>query len=313
MRARYWNEAFHVYESSKWIGAGAGAYVVARTRYRTDRLVVRHAHGYGVQTLADLGLIGVGAVAAGRGGVAGARRSAPPGCGRRDRGLPFDPERIGLLTLATVVIVFAAHSLIDWTWFVPGNAVVALLCAGWVAGRPGLRERAAAPLAARPASAGRGASACAASGRRRSAARRPRCMVAALAASWAALQPVRVGARRRPRAGRRRARQVRPRRAAARRPAPTATRCRSSRCGCSPSSRTRAATPSRPPRYLEQAVVRQPANTEAWRRLGRYRLTVLGDAEGAVQAFRAAYYLDPAALQTASDLVEATRVLRAKK
>jgi cytochrome c-type biogenesis protein CcmH/NrfG len=65
--------------------------------------------------------------------------------------------------------------------------------------------------------------------------------------------------------------------------------------------------------YLEQAVVRQPANTEAWRRLGRYRLTVLGDAEGAVRAFRAAYYLDPAALETASDLIEATRILRAKK
>ena len=34
-----------------------------------------------------------------------------------------------------VVVVFGAHSLVDWTWFVPGTAVPALLCAAWVAGR----------------------------------------------------------------------------------------------------------------------------------------------------------------------------------
>ena len=106
VRARYWTEAWHIYESSKLVGAGAGSYVVARSRYRTDRLVVRHAHGYAVQTLADLGLIGIGlsllvAVA----WVGAAMRST--GLRPRDRGLPFDPERIGLLTLATVVVIFA--------------------------------------------------------------------------------------------------------------------------------------------------------------------------------------------------------------
>ena len=160
VRARYWNEALHIYRSSKWIGAGAGAYVVARTRYRTDRLIVRHAHGYMIQTLADLGLIGVGlSLLAAAAWLAAAVRST--GLRPRDRGLPFDPERIAVLTMATVVIVFAVHSLIDWTWFVPGNAVVALLCAGWVAGRPGLRERAAEPARrTRRGSAAPGASAC---------------------------------------------------------------------------------------------------------------------------------------------------------
>jgi tetratricopeptide (TPR) repeat protein len=65
--------------------------------------------------------------------------------------------------------------------------------------------------------------------------------------------------------------------------------------------------------YLEQAVQKQPANTEAWRRLGRYRLTVLGDSRGAVRAFKAAYFLDPASLQAVSDLVEAVRVARAEE
>jgi hypothetical protein len=33
------------------------------------------------------------------------------------------------------VLVFGLHSLIDWTWFIPSTAVIALVCAGWLAGR----------------------------------------------------------------------------------------------------------------------------------------------------------------------------------
>ena len=306
VRARYWNEALHVYESSKWIGAGAGAYVVARTRYRTDRLVVRHAHGYGVQTLADLGLIGVVlSLLAAAAWLAAAARAT--GLRRGDRGLPFDPERIGLLTLATVVIVFTFHSLIDWTWFVPGNAVVALLCAGWVAGQPGLRERADAAPAPAPAE-------------RRPWRERLRptpvagaaaaVEVAALAATWAALQPVR-SAHADDRA--QDAAELGQYDLAARRAQTGAER---NPLSLEPlwllafiedaRGNGKAAN-----RYLERAVVRQPANTEAWRRLGRYRLTVLGDTEGAVRAFRAASYLDPASERATSDLIEAIRVRRA--
>jgi hypothetical protein len=44
-------------------------------------------------------------------------------------------ERAGLLTLLAVVVIFGVHSAIDWTWFVPGLAVPALVTAGWLAGR----------------------------------------------------------------------------------------------------------------------------------------------------------------------------------
>jgi cytochrome c-type biogenesis protein CcmH/NrfG len=37
--------------------------------------------------------------------------------------------------MLAVVVTFGAHSAIDWTWFVPGTAVPALICAGWLAGR----------------------------------------------------------------------------------------------------------------------------------------------------------------------------------
>jgi len=44
-------------------------------------------------------------------------------------------ERAGLVTLLATVVIFGISSLIDWTWFVPGVAVPALVCAGWLAGR----------------------------------------------------------------------------------------------------------------------------------------------------------------------------------
>jgi cytochrome c-type biogenesis protein CcmH/NrfG len=60
-------------------------------------------------------------------------------------------------------------------------------------------------------------------------------------------------------------------------------------------------------RALERAVDLQPASAEAWRRLGRLRLSVLNDPKGALSAFRAAYYLDPRSPASVSDVVEASR------
>ena len=40
-----------------------------------------------------------------------------------------------MLAMLCIVVVFGVHSFADWTWYVPGDAFVALLCAGWLAGR----------------------------------------------------------------------------------------------------------------------------------------------------------------------------------
>jgi hypothetical protein len=297
VRARYWRESWTIYQNSPNVGAGAGAYATARTRYRTGTQTVRHAHGYGVQTLADLGRVGaaISLIATVLWILAA---MAATGLRPRDRGKPFGPERIGLLTMAVVVVVFGVHSFIDWTWFVPGNACVALLCAAWVAGRGPLSARADAPLAWR---------------------RPPRLAVAAalavlalaLVTSWAALQPVRSAhaadaALDLAQLGKYDAAAAKARRAAALDPLSVDPLFQLAYIDDARGD-TQGAK-----RALEDATRLQPANVETWRRLGRYRLSVLDDPRGAVQAFRLAFYLDPASDRGPSDYLEATRALKAK-
>jgi O-antigen ligase len=164
VRAQYWNEALKAFQAQPARGVGAGGYEVARLRYRHSPLPVIHAHGFVVQTLADLGLAGAllalvllwcWMAAAGRATHPFNRRWSSWREVRDERRVawrrwdgPYDPERICLLSLLCVVVVFGAHSLIDWTWYVPGTACAALICAGWLAGR-GPSET-APPRPARP-------------------------------------------------------------------------------------------------------------------------------------------------------------------
>jgi hypothetical protein len=146
-RARYWSEGLKVGEHSLLKGAGALGYGTARARYSKDSRVAGHAHSYVIETFADLGLLGVAislalvlAFAAAAGRAIGARpRLRVPWRGLRAPREPLAPararERTGLLTLLVVVVTFGLHSAIDWTWFVPGTALPALVCAGWLAGR----------------------------------------------------------------------------------------------------------------------------------------------------------------------------------
>jgi cytochrome c-type biogenesis protein CcmH/NrfG len=134
VRARYWNEALKMFRAHKALGVGAGGYATVRPRFRNDTLDVRHAHGYVVQTLADMGIVGMAvSLALLAAWLAAVQRTV--GLWGRGRHVPWTPERVGMATLLAICVVFGVHSFVDWTWFVPGNAILALLCAGWLAGR----------------------------------------------------------------------------------------------------------------------------------------------------------------------------------
>jgi O-Antigen ligase len=150
-RGKYWREAGRVFDDRPAVGVGAGAFAVARLRHRTDGAVTRHAHGFVPQTLADLGVVGVALTAllllawlaatlrttsllprrlpfAERLPFARAGGDPPP---RRD----WDGDRIALVALSLVAIAFGLQSIIDWTWFINGPVTMALVAAGFVAGR----------------------------------------------------------------------------------------------------------------------------------------------------------------------------------
>ena len=305
VRARYWDNGFTIWRKAPWLGVGADGYATARRPIQPDRLRVSHAHGYVPQTLADLGLIGmainVALLIAWFGAAARATGVRP----RRRWGAwlmtlarthdtrirpelrpqrSITPERIGLITLATTAIAFGVHSAVDWTWFVPGTALVGLLCAAWVAGRGPFDEPPAARASLPHGSAGWRA----ARGRVALAAL---VLVAGLVGAWAVWQPQRSvtaddAALTELSAGRPQQAIADARDAAARDPLSVDPLQTLSAAQTALGDRAAARA------TLQRAVRLQPANPETWLWLGQFELDQ-GNARRALRLLGAAIYLDP--------------------
>ncbi|MDX6666852.1 MAG: hypothetical protein QOK04_232, partial [Solirubrobacteraceae bacterium] len=218
------------------------------------------------------------------------------GLRRGDRGRPYTPQRVGLLTLVSVVIAFGVHSFVDWTWFVPGTAVLALVCAGFVAGRGPLFGEPVARSRSFPL--GRRAAAAAAT------------MAVALVAAWVIWQPQRsasaadaaLTALSKDHVDAAYADVVEAQR---RNPLSVEPLFDQSLIELSV-GRTK---PAR--RALERAVRLQPASAEAWRRLGELDLRVLNKPRPALDELRAALYLDPNSEAIRREFLAASRALAA--
>jgi O-antigen ligase/Tfp pilus assembly protein PilF len=315
VRARYWKEALQVFKAHPLLGAGAEGYATAHLRYETETLEVRHAHGFIVQTLADLGLVGLvlalalliawmaaagrathpfnrrwtsslsdtpWRASAGRRVWSRIRSGERPGWRRlREHELTrYTPERIGMLSMLCLVVVFGAHSLIDWTWYVPGDACVALLCAGWLAGRGPLAHGDEAHR--RAGSPGRPGYVrlCVAAA----------TIVAALLAAWSQWQPQRSEDARQETDALLEAHDLRGAIAAADRAVsrdPLSVEALFTLASVEQVS----AQPALARATLERAVRLQPSNPQTWLVLGRY--DVKSDPQAAVEELRAAIYLDP--------------------
>jgi hypothetical protein len=138
-RGRYWRQAGRIFSDLPVTGTGAGTFGIARLHYRKDQLVAQHAHGFIAQTAADLGTLGLIVIFALAGAwfISAARTTGLERNPGRREGAPrhWDADRVGTTALALAALVYAFQSAIDWTWFVPGPTVMALLIAGYVAGR----------------------------------------------------------------------------------------------------------------------------------------------------------------------------------
>jgi len=136
LRSRYWQEAFRIFEDNKLLGVGAGGYATARFKYRRSPFKVRHAHGYLVQTAADLGAVGfilsLALLTAWL--LSTARTLGPWRSDKETASFSNESNRNVLFALTLVVVIFGVHSFVDWTWSVPGNAACTLLVAGWLSG-----------------------------------------------------------------------------------------------------------------------------------------------------------------------------------
>jgi len=301
VRAQYWDEALKIFKDHPIAGVGAGGYGTARLRYRRDDLQVQHAHGYVVQVLADRGLIGL---ALSLGALIALAFAVAQATGLKRGAVRTTPERVGLLTLTTVLIVFGVHSFVDWTWFIPGLAIPALLIGGWLAGRgplelpPRRPERMLARLRAGVHSQPRVIAATLA-------------MALAIIAAWAAWQPQRsIDAGNEALA------------AAAERDYPKARELVQTAHDRNPLSTEpyfeqaaiEQAAGNNPGalRALEGAVRLQPGNPQTWTQLATFQLDVLHNAAEAKKTLSAALYLDPRSLESITLLIQANRELATK-
>jgi hypothetical protein len=316
-RGRYWRNAGHIFSAHPVGGTGAGTFGTARLRYRKDVLVARHAHGFFAQTISDLGIVGLLVVLAFAAAWLAAVFRTLGGRLRfwRPGGAAWDAERVGVTALALSALAFGLHSSIDWTWFVPGCAVMGIFVAGFVAGRGPLPVLSSGPAAA-VATAGPPLPHTARGWfLPRDHARASAAVAIALAAilcAWAVDQPERSDS--------------------ATRDALTLVAQGKFQAALNKADHAHNLNPLSPKPLLvraavqdsagehkaalttlEAAVIEQPSNPQLWMKLADYQLNRMHRPQAALQALRAALYLDPLEQAAQQQFLEASAAARGEK
>ncbi|HEX6698610.1 MAG TPA: O-antigen ligase family protein [Solirubrobacteraceae bacterium] len=127
-RLSYWRVAVDVAADHPLAGAGPGAFAVEWLRRRTIDERVRNAHSLELQTLADLGLVGLALLAA----VLAATALAARRVLHADRALAAGP--------AAAALTWALHAGLDWDWEMPAVTLVAVALAGLLLCRAGAAD-----------------------------------------------------------------------------------------------------------------------------------------------------------------------------
>ena len=295
-RASYWRQAWSAFEERPLTGLGAGSFELSRLTYRKSAIRAGHAHGFVSQTLADLGLVGLAVALLLLAAWIGAAARAT-GLGPRRWIAPADwtDERAALVALALAAVAFGVQSATDWTWFVPGITVMALVAAGFVAGRGAPPQ-----LVARPRDEARAVASPAPAERdRRSGRPTPGRLAAvgavgvlALLGGWTIWQPVSADRavahsyelldEHRPAAALREAERAHDRNPYSNDPI-YARAAALADLGREPAAL----------RALRRAVLERPRDPDAWIRIATFQLDTLGSPERALEMVAQAQRVDP--------------------
>ena len=138
-RVTQWRIAWDEAKAYPWLGSGAGTYELYWNRNRPVASRIRNVHNLYLETLAELGPIGLALLL----GVL----ALPLYAVFRRRGQPLAFAAFG------AYVAYVLHAIVDWDWEIASVTLVAILCAGVLlagpaAGRPRRWGRRAAVAAA---------------------------------------------------------------------------------------------------------------------------------------------------------------------
>lgn len=143
-RYQYWVAAIHAFEAHPWDGIGPGTFQFYWAAHNSLAEFVRNAHSLWIETLAELGIIGLALI----GGffafalIAGTIRAfrAPP------------HTRLAIATAVAATAAFCAAAAFDWVWQIGVMPMIAMLLVAVAVGGAGQREGSDG----RPSGGGRG-------------------------------------------------------------------------------------------------------------------------------------------------------------